>query len=136
MTVLVFSKKQSPRNGGEMVQKKQSPRVLGCKSCSDNNHSHQSKVARKKTYVKTRKEKAPDGLKGHSLASQGWRPARGRPRPNSPHTIKDAASRLLKQLRHVMTKTRGQDLVTINAPNMAKVLRSIAKLLENPKKKQ
>ena len=33
------------------------------KSSSGNNRSHQPKVIRKKTYVKTRKGKAPDGHK-------------------------------------------------------------------------
>ena len=53
-----------------------------CKSSFDiNEPSHQSEVARKKTYVKTRKKKAPDEFQESTLATQQW-PARGRPCPN------------------------------------------------------
>ena len=43
--------------------------------------SYSFDVARKKTYVKTRKKKAPDEFQESTLATQQW-PARGRPCPN------------------------------------------------------
>ena len=72
-----------------------------CKSSFDTNPSHQSKVARKKTYIKTRKKKAPDEFQGRALATQR-RPAptdllrnghpTGRPTASRPPRLRPAES--------------------------------------------